>query len=132
VCHFWQKVRGWVSPFDPRLMEGARLAHLAAKTGANDPEALWMAGQVLTILAAELEVARGLAERAITLNPNSSNAWAVSAMANSYLGNHEIAYDHITRARRLNPLEFPFINYWAAVAHFHFVAGQYEEVHSDV
>lgn len=128
VCHFWQRVRGWVSPSDPRLMEGARLAHLAAKIGANDSEALWMAGQVLTILAGELEVARGLAEKAVTLNPNSSNAWAVSAMANSYLGNHENAFDHIARARRLNPLEFPFVNYWAAVAHLHFVSGQYEQV----
>jgi len=128
VCHFWQKVRGWMSPSDPRLMEGVRLAHLAAKIGVNDSEALWMAGQVLTTLAAELEAARSLAERAITLNSNSSNAWAVSALANSYLGNHEIAFDHIASARRLNPLEFPFVNYWAAVAHLHFVAGQYEEV----
>jgi TolB-like protein/DNA-binding CsgD family transcriptional regulator len=128
VCHFWQKIRGWVSPSDPRLMEGVRLAHLASKVGANDSEALWMAGQVLTMLAAELEVARGLAERAIALNPNSSNAWAVSAMANSYLGNHEIAFDHMARAKRLNPLEFPFMNYWAALAHFHFLSGQYEEV----
>jgi len=128
VSYFWQKARGWVSPSDPNLLEGVRLAHLAAKTGLNDSEALWMAGQVLTILAAELEVARGLAERAITLNPNSSSAWAVSAMTNSYLGNHEIAFDHIAHARRLNPLEFPFVNYWAALAHLHFVAGQFDEV----
>jgi TolB-like protein/DNA-binding CsgD family transcriptional regulator len=128
VCHFWQKMYGWVSPFDPSLMEGVRLAHIAAKIGANDSEALWMVGQIFTTITAELEVARGLSERATTLNPNSSNAWAVSAIANSYLGNHEIAFDHIARARRLNPLEFPFVNYWATVAHLHFVLGQYEEV----
>jgi adenylate cyclase len=80
------------------------------------------------LLAAELEAARVLAERAIALNPNSSSAWAVSSVANSYLGNQEIAFEHLVRARRINPLEFPFMNYWTALSHLNFLSGQFEEV----
>jgi len=128
VCHFWQKVLGWIPPTDPCLMEGVRLAHLAARNGINDSEALWMAAQALTTLAGELDVALGLIEKAISLNPNSSNAWAVSATINGYMGDNETALEHLARARRLNPLEFPFVNYWSAVAHIHFLATQFEEV----
>lgn len=107
ICYFWQKVRGWVSPLDASLMEGVRFAHLAAQTGANDSEALWMAAQALTMLAGELEAASGLIAKALALNPNSSNAWAVSAVIHGFLDALDTSLDHFERARRLNPLEFP-------------------------
>jgi TolB-like protein len=131
VCYFWQKVFGWVAPNDPQLTEGVRFAHLAAMNGKNDSEALWMAAQGLTILGGELEAAVGLCEKAISLNPNSSNAWGMSGIANGYLGNYDTGLEHLARARRLTPLEFPFVNYWAARSHVHFAAGNFEEVVRD-
>ena len=128
ISYFWQKVRGWVSPFDANLMEGVRLARLAAQTGANDSEALWMAAQALTTLAGELQTAADLITKALVLNPNSSNAWAVSAIIHGYLADLERSLDHFERAHRLNPLEFPFVSHWAAVSHAYFVAGDYDKV----
>jgi TolB-like protein/DNA-binding CsgD family transcriptional regulator len=128
VCYFWQKARGWISPFDASLMEGVRFARLAAQTGANDSEALWMAAQALATLAGELDEASGLIAKALALNPNSSNAWAVSAIIHGYLGDLQTSLDHFERTHRLNPLEFPFVAHWAAISHTHFVAGNFEEV----
>jgi TolB-like protein len=128
ICYFWQRVRGWVSPLDASLMEGVRFAHLAAQTGANDPEALWMAAPALTMLAGELETGSGWVAKALALNPNSSNAWAVSAVIHGHLGDLDTSLDHFESARRLNPLEFPFVSRWAAISHAHFVAGDFEEV----
>ena len=82
----------------------------------------------MTILGGELEAAVGLCEKAISLNPNSSNAWGMSGIANGYLGNYDTGLEHLARARRLTPLEFPFVNYWAARSHVHFAAGNFEEV----
>jgi tetratricopeptide (TPR) repeat protein len=127
VCHHWQKVSGWISPTDPAVSEGIRLAHLAAETGKNDSEALWMAAHASTMLAGEFEATIGLIEKAVSLNPNSSNAWAVSGLVHGLAADLEISLDHLARARRLNPLEFPFLSYWAVVAHVHFVAGQFEQ-----
>jgi TolB-like protein len=131
LCYFWQKVFGWVAPNDPRLTEGMRFAHLAAMNGKNDSEALWMAAHGMTTLSGELEAAVALSEKAISLNPNSSNAWGVSGVANGCVGNYDTALEHLAQARRLNPLEFPFVNYWAARSHAHFAAGNFEEVVRD-
>ncbi|HSK30711.1 MAG TPA: CadC-family transcriptional regulator, partial [Candidatus Limnocylindria bacterium] len=130
LCRHWQRVSGWISPTDPAVGEGIRVAHLAAETGSNDSESLWMAALALTMLAGEFEVTIGLIEKAVSLNPNSSNAWAVSGLIHGLVGDVETSLDHLARARRLNPLEFPFLSYWAVVAHVHFVAGQFEQAES--
>jgi TolB-like protein len=128
VCYFWRKVRGWIAPADPELMECVGFARLAVQTGANDSEALWMAAQVMAHIGGQLDEALGLIERACALNPNSSSAWAVSGIASGYKGDVDRALEDLVKARRLNPVEFPFVNYWAAVAHVQFAAGRFEEV----
>jgi hypothetical protein len=56
-CYDVQKMFGWILSSDPGIKEGVRLARLAAETGRNDSEALWMAAHALFILAGELELA---------------------------------------------------------------------------
>ena len=89
-----------------------------------------MAAFALTMLAGELEVTIGLIEKAVSLNPNSSNAWAVSGLIHGLDADLETSLDHLARARRLNPLEFPFLSYWAVVALVYFAAGQFEQAAS--
>jgi len=62
VCYFWRKVRGWIAPTDPELAESVRFARFAGQSGPNDSEALWMAAQVLTTIAGELDEALALIE----------------------------------------------------------------------
>jgi TolB-like protein len=122
-CYEIQTVFGWLSPSDPRVKEGIRLANLAAEHGENDPDALWMAGLSLATLAGEIERARDLIERSLAINPNSARAWWASGIVRTYLGQQDAALDHLARSRRLNPLDTAAYAYWAMIATAHFFAG---------
>jgi len=122
-CYEIQTVFGWLSRSDPGVKEGIRLANLAVEHGENDPDALWMAGLSLATLAGEIERARDLIEMSLSINPNSARAWWASGIVRTYLGQQNLALDHLARSRRLNPLDTAAYAYWAAIATAHFFAG---------
>jgi len=126
-CYLHQKMRSWVSPSDPTLAEGIRLAKLVASLGQEDPETLWMAGLALGQLSGDLQGAIALIDRALTLNPNSANAWRVSGLEHAYLGDTELAIAHLERAARLSPLDASAYLCSLGFVSAHFMAGRYEE-----
>jgi TolB-like protein/DNA-binding CsgD family transcriptional regulator len=126
-CYDLQKAFGWIPASDPGIDEGVRLAHLAAEMGKDDSEAMWMAAHALFILSDELELALSVVKRAISLNPNSPNAWWVSGAVHNFLGEYDAALEHAARARRLSPLEPLAFMYWMPTALASFFAGRYEE-----
>lgn len=126
-CYDLQKMFGWIPSSDPGTEEGVRLAHLAAETGKNDSEALWMAAHALFILTGELELALSVIKKAISLNPNSPNAWWVSGAVHNFLGEYETALEHAARARRLSPREPLAFIHWMPTALANFFAGRYRE-----
>lgn len=126
-CYQFQLMFGWRPPDDPEFQEGARLAHLAATKGRNDPEALWMAGLALAHLSGEVEYAIALIERSLALNPNSANALTAGCLVHSYLGNTEAAIEHFEQAQRLNPLDHSQHLHWNTVAWAYLGSGQYRE-----
>jgi adenylate cyclase len=104
-CYTVQKSSGWVQPSDPELAEGIRMARMAAALGQDDPEALTWAAFVLDHLGGDREVALGLIDRALALNPNSAFAWTFSGSIRSNLREKELALAHLERAARLSPLD---------------------------
>jgi TolB-like protein/DNA-binding SARP family transcriptional activator len=126
-CCQLQKVLGWVLPADPAIKEGIRLAYLAAEIGKDDPEALWMAGQTVALLAGEIDHGIALTDKSISLNPNSASAWMTAGTVRAYYGDSARALECLDEARRLNPLD-PLPQYtWIGIALAHFFAGRYEE-----
>jgi TolB-like protein len=130
-CYLWQKMNGWLPPTDPRLNEGIRFARLAAESGSEDSEALWMAAQAFTLLAGETTLALRLVEKSLLLNPNSANAWWANSTVNVFLGDMNAGLEHAARARRLNPLDSLAFGHWMASAFAHFFAGRYDEALKD-
>jgi TolB-like protein/class 3 adenylate cyclase len=131
-CYLYQKASGSLSPSDRALAdralaEGIRLAKLAASLGKDDPETLWMAGRALTHLSGDLEGGIALIDRALTLNPNSANAWRASGLARAFLGDTELAIAHLERSVRLSPLDALAYLGSLGFALAHFMAGRYEE-----
>jgi TolB-like protein len=126
-CYDLQRLFGWILPTSPEIKEGVRVARLAAETGRNDSEALWMAAHALVLLEGEPELARPLVERAILLNPNSPNGWWVSGSVHNHLGEYEVALSHLARARRLSPLDPLAFSHWITTAAGCFFAGRYQE-----
>src|SRR5262249_41228205 len=126
-CYNHQKTRGWVSPSDPTLAEGIRLAKLAALLGQDDAETLWMAGHTLVQLNGDFLDGVAHIDRALTLNPNSANAWRASGVVRAFLGDGEKAIVHLERSARLSPLDaFAYLGAIGFVV-LHFMARRYEE-----
>ncbi|MGY3341318.1 TolB-like protein/class 3 adenylate cyclase [Bradyrhizobium sp. USDA 4472] len=72
-CRGIQRGQGWVLPAGPEDDDGIRLAKLAIEVGTNDPDALWMAAYLLSVVG-EQTTALSALDRAIALNPNSAHA----------------------------------------------------------
>jgi adenylate cyclase len=126
-CYLRQKAQGFASPADLVLREGKRMARLAAEYGNDDPEALWMAGVTLSILAGETEDGLALIDRSLALNPNSANALMASGLVRACLGETDSAISPLQRSRQLSPLDPIAYGTSLGFAWVHFLAGRYEE-----
>ena len=128
-CYEIQAVFGWLPRSEARVKEGLRLTHLAAETGDDDPEALWMAGITITTLAGEVARGAALIDKSLSINPNSARAWWANGVAQTYLGYPKTALGHFARSRQLNPLDTAAYASWTGIATTHFFAGNYGAAH---
>ncbi|MGY3506839.1 MULTISPECIES: adenylate/guanylate cyclase domain-containing protein [unclassified Bradyrhizobium] len=127
-CRGIQRGQGWVLPAGPEDDDGIRLAKLAIEVGTNDPDALWMAAYLLSVVG-EQTTALSALDRAIALNPNSAHAWGTKAMCQSLRGAAHalVAVEAGNRAIRLNPLDPLCYIYKFAVALAYLGARQYQD-----
>ena len=78
------------------IASGLDLLALAGIAGA-----LCWAGYSLAYVVGELQEGAGLIDRALVLNPNLARAWNLSGWVRIYLGQSEVAIEHLARAMRL-------------------------------
>ena len=64
------------------------------------------------------------------LNPNLATAWSVSGRIRSYLGEPELAIEHLVRAMRLSPRDPLTFLALDGIAWVHLFAGRYDEMSS--
>jgi adenylate cyclase len=97
-------IHGWA--VDPRSewQEATRLSRLALSVDANDPEALAIAGRIAAFLG-DFDAAIEMVDRAVTLNPNSANAWSRRGLTYRHAGQPDEAIRSIERAIRLSPVD---------------------------
>lgn len=123
-CHEIQAVFGWFPPSEARVIEGLRLAHMAAEIGDDDPEALWMAGLTMATLAGDAGRGAALIDRSLAINPNSARAWWANGVVQTYRGS-DLGFAAFERSRKLNPRDTASYAYWTAVATAQFFTGDY-------
>jgi TolB-like protein/Tfp pilus assembly protein PilF len=124
-CH--RKTNGWMIDRDEEIAETTRLARRAVELDKDDAVALSCGGFALAYVAGELDAGVAFIDRALLLNPNLATAWIVSGWVRVWLGEPEVAIEHLARAMRLSPLD-PLINRTrTTTAHAHFFAGRYDE-----
>jgi TolB-like protein len=105
-----------------------RMAQRAVGLVRDDPEVLVVASIVIGQPGGELTEATALVDRALALNPNSAEAWAMSGMLQAYMGDANTALAHLDRSVRLCPTNLWVNWHHTAFARAHFAAGHYEEV----
>ena len=106
--------------------EATRLARKAVHLGGNDPVALCMGGYALAFVAQEFDDAAAFMDRGLGVNPNSAQAWMLSAWLRVWRGEPDLALEHAARAIRLSPLDPNMFGMHGGMAYAHFLAGRYD------
>jgi TolB-like protein len=107
--------------------DGALLARLAIEKGSEDPDAQWMGGWGVLILAGEHAAGLSAMERSLALNPSSALARCFFGWAQSYNRRPAAAIEALRQAMRLSPLDPQPWVFHGGLAHAHFAAGRHEE-----
>jgi tetratricopeptide (TPR) repeat protein len=97
------------------------------KFGKDDPIALAASGSALALVVRDLETGVALIDRALQLNPNLAMAWHWGGYVKIWLGEPDAGLERLNRAIRLSPLDRRMPQMQSAAAHFHFMAGRYDE-----
>ncbi len=129
-CYSQRMVSGWMTDREHEIAETGRLARRAAELGRDDAVALATAGMALAYVVADLDDGAALIDRALALNPNFAWAWLFSGWTRVWLGEPEMALEHVARAMRLSPHDPHIFNMHAATACAHFFAGRYADASS--
>jgi tetratricopeptide (TPR) repeat protein len=127
LCYAQRKAFGWMSERGREIAEAARLARGAIQLGKDDAVALATGGYVLAFVVHDLETGAAAIERALVLNPNFAVAWLFFGWTKVWLGQPDVAIEHLGRAMRLSPLGRGIAGMQAAAATAHFFAGRYDE-----
>ena len=76
------------------------MARRAAELGKEDAVALASGGFALAIVVGEAEGGAALIDRALALSPNLAWAWLYSGSTRMWLGQSDVAIEHLARAMR--------------------------------
>jgi tetratricopeptide (TPR) repeat protein len=124
--YYWRMVNGWTADRAQEVAEVNRLSRCAAEFGRDDAVALSFGGLALGRVAGEVEAGVAMIDRALVLNPNLAGAWNASGFLRIFLGDYDLALEHLARATRLNPLDHLSFHTQALIALAHFLAGRYD------
>ena len=102
-CHALRHFQGWLGPDDDYRGRALAFAWRAAELAPNDAQVLWMAAFAIWNMADEIEPARELFRRSLSLNPNSAMALVLAGWIEAMCGNQAHGRELVMRAQRLNP-----------------------------
>jgi tetratricopeptide (TPR) repeat protein len=127
LCYVIRKASGWVTHRAQEIAEASRLARRAVELGKDDATALAMAGHALAYVVEDFDAGAFFLDRALVLNPNLASACFASAWLRIWIGEPEVAIQHIARLMRISPLDplLPWIR--SATVFAHVFAGRYDE-----
>ena len=104
-CHLQLAINGWAEEIEISRMKARDLARQALEVGENDPRVLSHAAFVLAYFGENAGAMIGLAERALSLNPSYALGWFFSGFLRIFVGQPDIAIEHVKTGLRLSPRE---------------------------
>jgi len=125
-CYTRRKQFRWMEG-SHEMVELERLARRALTLANDDGVALYSGGWALVHVPDSFQEGAAAIDRALTLNPNMTNAWHLSAWTKIYMGEPDKAIERFAHAMRLNPLDPYFERMEAGTIAAHFLAGRYEK-----
>jgi len=129
-CYIWRKANGLMIDRVQEITETARLARRAVELGRDDAVALARGGHAFAYVVGDLDDGAAWIDRALVLNPNLALAWYASGLVRVYLGEPDIAIEHLAQAMRLSPVDPETGRMQAGIATAHLLSGRYDEASS--
>jgi TolB-like protein len=125
-CHQRFAVMSWTA--DP---EGVRhtsvdFARQALRFSPDEPDVLALAGFTLGYFGEDIDVAIGLIDRCLTLNPSSARGWYWSGLLRVFAGQPDVALEHFGTYLRLNPRDRP-APYLNSIGEAYFFSRRFDE-----
>ena len=105
TCHMENVLRNYA--IDPQFgrKEAIRLMRLALRLDDGDPDTLATAASISALLVGDCETEIEMADRAVTLNPNSYQTWNCRGWVYKVAGQPEEAIRSFERAMRMSPVD---------------------------
>ena len=126
-CYGRRKANGWTADRVKETSETARLARQAVELGKEDAVALSTGAFALAFVCGDLDDGAACIDRALALNPNLAAAWSVSGRVRIYLGEHQLAFEHLVHSMRLSPRDSLMFLAQNGIAFVHLFTGHYDE-----
>ena len=101
--HAQLDVNGWTEDREGNRRTGIDLARRALQAAPDDPEVLGPTAFVLAWYGEDIDVAVGLINRCLDLNPSFARGWYWSAVLRLFAGNPDLAIEHFEASLRLSP-----------------------------
>ena len=102
-CHFQIDINDWTDDREANQRTGIDLARRALQIGPDEPEVLAVAGFVLAWYGEDIDVAIGLIDRCLDLNPSFARGWYWSGTLRIFAGQPDLALEHFETFLRLSP-----------------------------
>lgn len=84
-------------------LKGIDFARRALDGAGDDPRILAETARVLAYFGEDIGAMMALADRALALNPNFARGWLLSGLLRNWVGQPDIAIEHLEVALRLSP-----------------------------
>jgi pentatricopeptide repeat protein len=125
-CHQGLEVNGWTEDPDAARRTSIDLARQALRNGPEDPDVLSLAAFVLGYFGEDIDVAVGLIDRCLTLNPSCARGWHWSGLLRLFAGQPDLALEHFETYLRLSPRE-RMSTYLNGIGEAHFFSRRFDE-----
>jgi TolB-like protein len=101
-CHKYFEVMNWTQDLEAVRLTSVGLARQALRVGPDDPDVLALAAFTFGYFGEDIDVAIGLIDRCLDLNPSHARAWHWSGLLRIFAGQPELALDHLKNYLRLS------------------------------
>lgn len=120
TCHMQVISYGWSDDLEGHRLRGIERAERALGIGGDDAQVLAQVAAALRGLDRTLDRPMAIIDRAVALNPGSSQVWFTSGLIRAVAGEPEAALEHLGTASRLSPHSFmaDASHAWMAIARF--------------
>jgi pentatricopeptide repeat protein len=125
-CHQGLEVNGWTEDPEAARRISVDLARQALRNGPEDPDVLSLAAFVLGYFGEDIDVAVGLIDRCLTLNPSCARGWHWSALLRLFAGQPDLALEHFETYLRLSPRD-RMSTYLNGIGEAHFFSRRFDE-----